>query len=135
LHGLASALKGRAGTPRRAPSLPIVRLLCLALTFSLGSCGSAGQQDLENVRSARSLIAEARLVAESGARLTGTYSVQMRAAAARQLAAIAASAAASGSPAGQAIAEVAALPAGAPAQMLAARERRARAIEQRLETR
>ena len=96
----------------------VVRLLCLALALSLGSCGSAEQQDLENVRSARSLLAEARLVAESDARLTGRYSVQMRAAAARQLAAIAASAAASGSPAGQAIADVAALPAEAPAQRL-----------------
>jgi hypothetical protein len=110
-------------------------LLCLALTFSLGSCGSAEQQDLENVRSARSLLAEARLVAESDARPTGRYSVQMREAAARQLAAIAASAAASGSPAGPAIAEVAALPAEASAQMLAAKERRARAIEERLEAR
>jgi hypothetical protein len=135
VHGLAAALKRRAGTPRRAPSLPIVRLLCLALALSLPSCSSAEQQDLANVRSARSLLAEARLVAESDARLSRRYSAQMREAAARQLAAIAASAAASGSPAGHAIADVAALPAGAPAQALAARERRARAIEERLEAR
>lgn len=105
------------------------------MALSLGSCGSAERQDLANVRSARSLLAEARLVAESDARLSGEYSAQMREAAARRLAAIAASAAASGSPAGRAIAEVAAAPAEAPARALAARERRARAIEERLEAR
>jgi hypothetical protein len=111
-------------------------LLCLALTLSLGSCGgSAEQQDLENVRSARSLLGEARMVAESQARLPRRYSVQMREAAARQLAAVAASAADSGSPAGDAIAAAAALPAEASVPTLAARERRARAIEERLETR
>jgi hypothetical protein len=109
---------------------------CLILALLVAACsGSAAQSDLEMAKTARSLSAEWAILLESRTRLTGTYSAQMRQAAARALASVAEKARRNDGPASREIAEIATLPANPSPAILQARAARARAIESRLETR
>jgi hypothetical protein len=108
--------------------------LYLALSLVMAACGGAGAKtDLEHVRTVRSLLAEWQLVAEMHP--ADTYTRQMRAEAARQLAAAAASARRSGSPAGAAIADIADVPADASPASIRERAAAAGRLEGRLATR
>jgi len=111
-----------------------MRTLAFALVLPLAACaGSAQKQDLANAGKARSLLAEASLIAEMAPRTSATYTAQMRSAALEELAALAATSRRAGGPDGQAIAALATVPASADAASLRGRAAHARAIEQRLE--
>jgi hypothetical protein len=108
--------------------------LYLGLSLSGAACaGSNAKADLENVRAAHSLLAEWALVAETPA--AAPYAAQMRAEAVRQLAATAAAARSSGSPAGATIADIASLPEDAPADLVRQRAAAAGRLENRLAAR
>lgn len=101
--------------------------------LSAACAGSDAKTDLENVRAVRSLLAEWTLVDET--RAPDPYAAEMRAEAARQLAATASAAGRGGTPAGAAIAAIASLPENASPDSVRQRAAAARRLETRLAAR
>ena len=111
--------------------------LLVPTTIALALCAGCSRQesDLEQARTARSLLAEWTLLAELRPRLPDTYVRQMREEARRELAAVVASADKAGNPASRAIAAVAGAQGDPPPAVLHQRRRAAQAIERSLEAR
>jgi hypothetical protein len=105
------------------------------LVFAL--CAGCAQQQGERVqaRTARSLLAEWTLLAELQPRLPDSYVRHLRNQAQSELGRVAASANASGNPAGRALAAVTSVQGDPPPALLSERVRAAQAIEFSLEAR